>query len=270
MKKHILKLAIGFIFLFIACEKEIDIDLNTSESKIVIEGLVSDQPGPYMVKLTRTVDFDDDNTFPPVSEARVTIYDDVGNIEVLTETMAGVYNATAIQGTPDRMYTLEVTADNKTYKAVSTMPSPVDIDTLTVEDTGDFGPAGHGKTINVQYADPSGESNYYRFVLIINGIEQDGVFIDNDELQDGEIKNLLLTNYSENTKLNGGDYVTVLLQTLDEGTYEYFRTLRQISGSDGGLIGQSTSPANPVSNINNGALGYFNTCAVTSKSIIIP
>lgn len=43
----------------------------------------------------------------------------------------------------------------------------------------------------------SRENNYYRFVLIIDGIEQDGVFIDNDELQDGEIKNLLLANYSE-------------------------------------------------------------------------
>ncbi|MCW0482336.1 DUF4249 domain-containing protein [Gaoshiqia sediminis] len=272
MKRHILKFTIEavFIFLFFSCEKVIEIDLNISEPKIVIESEISNQPGPYTVRLTETVNFREENAFPTLSKATVRIYDDAGNTETLTETITGFYNANAIQGTPGRTYTLEVTTGENTYKAVSTMPPPVNIDTLTVENTGSFGPAGNGETINVQFTDPTGKNNYYRFVLIINGIEQDGVFIDNDELQDGEIKNLLLTNYSENTKLNTGDYVTVLLQTLDKSTYEYFRTLRQISGSEGGPMEQSTSPANPISNINNGALGYFNTCAVTSKSIIIP
>lgn len=270
MKKHLIKLTSGFIFLLLACEKEIDIDLNTSQPTIVIEGLVSDQLGPYTVKLTHTVNFDENNTFPPVSGASVIIYDDAGNREVLTETNPGIYHSMTIQGTPGRTYFLEVKTGDDTYEAVSTMPSPVNIDTLTVEDTGDFGPAGHGETITVHYTDPVGESNYYRFVLIVNGVVRDGVFIDNDDLHDGDIKDLELIDYSENTNLTTGDTATVVLQTIDENVYEYFRTLREISGSNGGGMGQSTSPANPISNISNGALGYFSVCAETSKTIVIP
>lgn len=270
MKKHLITLTSGFIFLFLSCEKEIDVDLNTSQPTLVIEGLVSDRPGPYEVKLTQTVNFDQNNIFPPVSQASVTIYDDAGSREILREIGPGIYHSMTIQGTPGRTYILEIETNNKIYKAVSTMPSPVDIDNLTIEDTGDFGPGGHGKIITVHYTDPVGESNFYRFVLMINGIVQDGIFIDSDDLQDGGIKDLDLMDYSQNTTLTSGDTATVVLQSIDEHVYEYFRTLREISGSNGGIMGQSTSPANPISNISNGALGYFSVCAETSKTIVIP
>lgn len=272
MKNYILKFSFGLIFtaLFFSCEKVIDIDLNTSEPKIVIESSISDQSDFYPVKLTQTVNFDENNIFPPVSNATVIISDDEGNTETLTETTAGVYSLTSMNGTPGRTYTLEVTSGGITHKAVSTMPRPVNIDTLTIENTGDFGPGGNGNAINVQYTDPAGRNNYYRFIVIINGIEQDAVFIDNDEIQDGEIKSFLLRESSDNTELTTGDAVTVLLQTIDKGVYEYFRTLRLISGDSDGPMEQSTSPSNPVSNIDNGALGYFSAFSVTSKSILIP
>jgi hypothetical protein len=61
--------------------------------------------------------------------------------------------------------------------------------------------------------------------------------------------------------LKKGDTVTVWLETIDKGVFDYFRT----AGSESG---RNASPANPVSNISNGALGYFNASSVRKGSII--
>ena len=63
--------------------------------------------------------------------------------------------------------------------------------------------------------------------------------------------------------LVAGDSIKVWLECIDHGVFEYFRTANR----DGG---HSTSPANPVSNITNGALGYFNACSVRKKVFIYP
>jgi hypothetical protein len=70
-----------------------------------------------------------------------------------------------------------------------------------------------------------------------------------------------MSQYNDN-KLKAGDEVTIWLESVDKYVYEYFRT----EGSEGW---QSASPANPTSNISNGALGYFNACSVRTISIIV-
>jgi hypothetical protein len=52
--------------------------------------------------------------------------------------------------------------------------------------------------------------------------------------------------------------------SVDQGVYTYFYTLNQNTGRNSG------APANPVSNITNGALGYFNAYSVTTKKFIYP
>jgi len=70
-----------------------------------------------------------------------------------------------------------------------------------------------------------------------------------------------MSQYNDN-KLEAGDEVTIWLESVDKYVYEYFRT----ESSEGW---QSASPANPTSNISNGALGYFNACSVRTISIIV-
>lgn len=255
------------IFLFSSCEKIIDIDLNTQDPQIVIEGNITNQPGPYSVTLTQTVNFDESNNFPGVSGALVIISDNSGNSETLTESFSGVYSTSEMQGTIGRNYTIKVTTNGKEYTATSNMPAPVSIDTLTVvtENT----PKGNDKTIYVNFTDPAGIANYYRFIKIINGITLTTIFVEDDLLQDGNtINQPLLARGQDETSIKTGDTVTVRLQSIDKKVYDYFRTLLQLSG--GGMINQSSSPANPLTNFNNEALGCFNANAVTSKTIIIP
>ncbi len=254
------------VLVFSSCEKVVNIDLNSKDPQIVIEGNINDQPGPYTIKLTNTANFDELNNFPSVSGASVIISDDFGNSETLTETSAGIYSTSTIQGTIGRTYTLKVTANGKEYSAVSKMSSSVILDTLTIvtEQT----PKGSNKTIYVNFIDPIGVDNYYRFIKIINGVTQKSIYVEDDLLKDGEaINQPLFARGQDETKLKPGYNVTIVMQSVDKNVYDYFRTLLQLSSS--GLINQSASPANPLSNISNGALGYFNACSVTSKTIIV-
>lgn len=254
-------------FALSSCTKVIDINLNAAAPKLVIEGNISDQPSSCIVKLSTTVNFDESNTFPPVTGAVITLSDNSGNAATLSETSPGIYTTSSMQAVIGRAYTLSVTTGGNTYTAISTVPNAVNIDTLTQDSisTGFGSSAKETKYVNVLFNDPAGINNYYRFVEIINGAVSDAIFIDDDRLRDG----FTITDglFQRDSTLHTGDGVTVLLQSIDKGVFNYFTTFLQLTG--GGRGGQTATPANPVSNINGGALGYFSAYSVRSKSIVI-
>jgi hypothetical protein len=250
----------AFFVFFTSCEKVIDVDLNSSSPAIVIEGSISDQPGPHVVKISKTVNFDESNIFPAVTGALVTLSDDIGNAEVLAEVSPGVYHSTTLAGIPGRTYTLKVIDDGKEYTATSTMYLPVPIDTLTISSFG-FGNS-ENKIINLKFNDPAGIENFYRVIQIINGDTLSSISVDSDLLLDGE----LITYPVFVEDIESGDSVRMVLQSIDENVLIYLRLLNQLSGNGD----QSASPANPPSNFSNSALGYFSAHAETSKLIVIP
>lgn len=244
-----------------SCQKEIDVDLNSKSPQIVIEAEISDQPASCKVKLTKTVNFNETNSFPAVTGAVVRISDDIGNSEILTETSSGIYSSSTLQGVPGRTFTLEITSNGKNYIAISKMPEPTNIDTLKVENSF----FGSDRFVNVEFQDSAGIENYYRIIQEVNGIAKTNIFLASDYLQDGDLLSQILFSRGSDS-LVSGDSVAVLLQSIDKGVYEYFRTLSELSYGGG----QTTTPANPLSNFTNGALGYFNAYSVRSKTIVIP
>jgi hypothetical protein len=252
-----------------SCQKVINVDLNSAAPEIIIEGGVSDQVGSYTINLSRTVNFSDANVFPPVTGAAVTINDNAGNSEILTEITAGVYTSSTLQGTVGRTYTISVTANGKNYQAVSTMAAPVAIDTLLQQNSTGFGGGTGGNTINksvhVIFTDALGVVNYYRLIEIVNGVRLNTISITSDDLRDGQIMDQRLRGGSD-IKLQTGDIVSVQLESIDKNVFDYFRTFNEASGD---ASFSSSSPANPISNLSNNALGYFSAYSVKSKSIII-
>ncbi|MBT1696090.1 DUF4249 family protein [Fulvivirgaceae bacterium PWU4] len=263
MKSSALFAIISSCLLF-ACEIPITIDLNSSDPKIVIVGSIADVSGGHTVKITKTVNFDEANEFPTVSGALVTISDDAGNAETLTETSPGIYSTTSLQGVPGRTYTLEVTVEGRTHKAISTMPLPVEIDSVTV---------GRGQDIpieaSVTFRDPAGIDNYYRLTQIADGNITPNGIVDDDRLQDGGIITISapVVTRSGSIMPRPGDQVTVMLQSIDKNVYEYMRMLFELEQE--GVLGQTALSANPTSNINNGALGYFSAYSRSVKTIVV-
>lgn len=247
---------------FYSCQKTVQLDLKTAPAQIVIQGEITDGPGPYTITINQSTAFYADNTFPPISGAVVKISDDQGVTDSLTESTPGVYSTHAIQGSPGHTYTLSVTAQNKQYTGASTMPAPVILDSITFQHTSGFGSTRITAVPN--YQDPAGIKNYYQFIEYINGKQfTKNIFVFDDRLSDGKYISRNLR--TDSSYITIGDQLEVKMYCIDENVYNYFYQLDQSSGS--GAFDASASPANPSSNINNGAYGYFSAHTVQSKKV---
>lgn len=238
--------------LLSSCEKEISIDLNSSDPQIVIDGSITDSPGPYYVTITESVNFSDANNYPPVTGALVVISDNAGTTDTLTEISAGIYQTKAIVGMPGNTYYLNVTNEGKNYFATSAMPQKVNLDTLKFEPISAPGNDDNYSALPI-YKDPATPGNNYRFLLTVNGEPEDTYFVDNDNIDNGLVNTRSLFNPDIEISLD--DTVKVEMRCIDTLTYTYFYTLSQITG---GGPGGGTTPSNPPNNITgDNALGIF-------------
>ncbi len=243
---------------FCSCQKVIKVNLNDAAAKNVIEANVTDQPGPYLVSITRSVNFDQDNVFPAVSGATVVITDQTAGLaDTLKEVTPGNYQTSILKGTPGHIYSLYVNASSQVYTASSTMPQPVPLDSLY---TGKSAFSGNIDIIP-QYTDPIAKGNYYHFLVSRNDTASDNISIRNDDLVNGQT---ISQPVGAGGKLVPGENVTVSLQCIDSAIYQYYYSLAQTEDQN------SATPANPLTNIKGGALGYFSAHTVSTKSIIVP
>jgi Domain of unknown function (DUF4249) len=249
------------------CEKVINVDLNEATPHIVIEGLVTDGPGPYLVIISKSGSYFNQPVLPPVSGAIVIIADKSGTVDTVKETTPGIYMTSKTIGTPGNTYTLKVISEDQEYDGTSTIHSHVKIDSLTLVKNNssgiDFGGNPQNRShieIHCFFKDPP-EKNFYRIKAIKNdSINSQNYRLYDDQYTNGEEIELRVANTS------AGDTFRIELMSLDGQTYEYYRTLADLLHTNP-IFG--STPANPNTNLSNGALGYFGACAVSSKMIIV-
>jgi len=108
-------------------------------------------------------------------------------------------------------------------------------------------------------------------VQYVNGAKEPTIFPENDEFTDGQFVILQLDASADEKddprNIKTGDKVTIEMQCLDDPVYEFWYTLRS-GGGDGD--GNTAAPANPITNIKGGALGYFSAHTVTRQSVVAP
>jgi hypothetical protein len=255
--KPITFLAFLTVVLVTSCEKVIDVDLENTAKKYVIEGVVTNREGVSQVTITRTKNMNDNNELDGISGAQVSITDGKGLITPFNEEAPGIYRD-KLSGVPGETYTLNVQVNGEHFTAVSTMPHPVSLDSLYISEMDMM--HEKEKQANVVFKDPVGTSNAYRFVQYVNGKKDKHFFVQNDELSNGRM--ITASLFMHDSPIKTGDTVAVEMQCIDPAVYHYWFSLYK------GATGESTSPANPVTNISGGALGYFSAHAVSTKMVI--
>lgn len=259
-------LLLGTLLLF-SCEREIDIDLGSTEQRYVIEALLSDQIGDCKVLISQTKDFGEDNSRLTVSDASVSIRHG-NNTVILHESAPGTYTDDSFVGVPGSTYYLTVQIGDETITSTSTMPPLVAMDSLYISD--EFIGGEDRRLPTIDYTDPAGESNQYRFVLHINGTKKNQIFIRNDDLTDGNSNSTRLYvdewDLEDGERIKSGDLIRVEMQTVEQAVYRYFFSLDNSATGNS----NSASPANPVSNLQGNALGYFSAYTSQVKEVQVP
>ncbi len=123
------------LFLAISCLEPYYPEINDYIDLPVIEGTITNEPGPYSVRLSRSTAILG-MEIKPISQAVVKIMDDAGNEETLRETVPGTYvtKAGGIQGVTGRSYKIVVTTRGKTYESdYELLRTPVEIESISHE-----------------------------------------------------------------------------------------------------------------------------------------
>jgi len=274
MKKNsrfgLINILFSFVILgtVISCEEVIELDLNDTSPKNVIEAVITDQPGPYSVRLSQSTDFYEPGVYPAISNALIQISDDTGFSEFLTEIEEpGVYHTDQLIGTPGVLYNITVQLDDVTYNAESLLPVPVNLDSIryVYEENNSPNPDESDYSLHFHFQDPPNSDNYYRIKIYRNNRLNDDIFLLSDEFFDG-----LYIDYKIDKidSLETGDLINVELLSINEDNYHYFLSLTDAIATGGNFMA-SDAPANPPSNLDNEALGYFGTFSIKEGEIVL-
>lgn len=262
---------ISIIMSMISCKEIIDISTISADPQIVVEATIGTNESP-VVYLTKTVNIDNLNNFPPVENAEVKITDDKGRTVTLTEAFPGQYiaNTPAIIGAVGSTYKLLIEIDSKTITATSTIPPMVKIDSVKIINS--IYPGGGKPTnstqkaefyeIKIKYSDPQNQENFYRFLVYLNGKVTSSNNISDDKFTNGIQVERNLVVY--NPEIKAGDTIGIEMQCIDKAVYEYFKSMGNSMGP-----GSASSPANPYTNLSGSLLGFFSAHTVERREFVM-
>jgi hypothetical protein len=270
MKFNIIISLLALYTLTTSCEKIIDVNLNEANPVPVFEAVLESDSTCY-VKASLTSSYYDNSASPFITNAAMTITDQLGNSETLSHEGDGIYRGSSIIGTIGNTYTLDINIDGALYNASSTMPPLTSIDSCSVQDRGSFfGGGGGGPTqyfVYVNYTDPGNLTNFYAVqTTYYDSVEVE--YTTDYRIADDELSNGISTRtFTTFTDFESGDTLNIELASIDEPTHLYFKTLEDaISGA--GFA--SAAPANPTTNFSEGALGYFSAWSKDEIEFIVP
>lgn len=257
-------------------EQTITPDLRQTTPKVVINGLITDDATqPQTIELSRSTGFYTTGETEKISNATVTVQDDLGNLFEFEEddNNAGLYIANFI-GEIGRTYSMDVTVDGQLYEATETLLRVTTFDSLTwvideeerqeLEDEEDT--SGEYYDVLMFVKEPPETEDYYRFKFYTDGEEDTNdfseVYYSDDVLLSEAIDGLESVRYYAFE-----DSVTIEAYSISRQAFLFYSDLQILLDNDGGLFGPI--PADLRNNISNGALGYFQVSAKSSASIIV-
>ena len=171
-----------------ACVDRITFDTGTlSTYPVVIDGFISDKPGPYTIQVTKAYDIESKlSTKAPISLKSLTISDNVGTSEVMTQVSQGVYktSATGIKGTIGRAYKIRIELlDGRIYESIpDTLHSAGTVDKVYFEFKAELNTAStYQYGFDVFFNSSAGNKDSYHFLWKFTGTFQSST---NPELHD--------------------------------------------------------------------------------------
>ena len=291
-----------FIFLT-GCITEFVPETKEEKELLVVEGLITDQPGINTVKLSKSMPFGVKSEAKPLSGCIVIISDNEGNWYRLNENSPGNYitDSASFRGREGVIYTLRITAGDginslnyESYPVEMIAVPPIDsiyYEKLVVkEDYLNYGGIDECQ-IYLDTHDPQNLNKYYRWdfdetwvLRLLWPVEKIKCWV-SDTSTTINIKSTAAFNestiirhpvtYISNTtdRLLRKYSISVNQYSLSEDEYVYWEKIQNITDQAGGLydIIPASVPSNIfcVENPGEDVLGYFSVSAKSSKRIFI-
>lgn len=270
--KNILFYIFLFSILFISCEEVVDVNLDNSAPKIVIDASILWEKGTLgneqKIRITTTGNYYN-TVVPAVNGALVTVENSTGTIfNFIEESNTGIYKCNNFTPQINENYTLKVISNGITYTSTDKLIAVPEI--TNVVQRNDAGFLGEDIELKFMFQDNGAEENYYLedYRVPFSPFPLYGVF--DDEYTNGnQIFSLIFDE-----DFQAGQNIQFKLHGITERYYNYMNKIIAITtGSSNGPF--STPPATVRGNIINTnnpkeyPLGYFRLSELSKKDYTI-
>ncbi|MCI0921268.1 DUF4249 domain-containing protein [Sphingobacterium rhinopitheci] len=243
-----------------SCEEVIDLDLNSADPKYVIEANLNDINSTQTIKISKTVNFNEPIPNEPVNNAQVVVIDVAGRAHAFTSNGSGLYTSSNFKPITNGNYSLSVNVDGKEFLSTTTRVPYVEVDSLGILKDEVFNETYYAVTF--KFLDPINTANYYKYSYSVNGKPFKFSAVFSDKFNNGLLVTHEITERSDADKFVLGDDVTILRECINVDVYNFWSDLQSINPG-------SAAPANPKSNISNGALGFFSVSSAKLYNVTI-
>jgi len=254
-----------------ACEKKTDLKLDIqSDDRIVVDGMITNEKKTHMVTISMPIT-ELNAIATPVTGAIVTI-DDGDSTFILNEIPvgSGIYQTSAtVSGVPGKQYLLNINYGGKNYSASDSLVSITQFDPFSIK------PAGNSLYVLKSANKPYGEEAAMWQVLL------DWSGVPGYTALDSSLTHAKLAFYNfnsidvsqvfspkkETVLFPNGTMIIKNQYSLSKEYSDFLRALVSETEWQGGYF--DVSPANPPTNFNDGAIGFFSASAVLTDTIIV-
>jgi hypothetical protein len=293
LKNNILgSVALLAMLTLMSCEDVIDLKTATGPTQLVVDGWLTNQPGPQTIRLTWSAPYFDNRAAKPVLGAEVTVTDNQGNIftfKDLAQDGKYVWGGTVKDtlGRVGRSYTLNVKSQTDVYTAVNEIKRVPKIDSIVYQkETLPFKPEKgpkEGYVVSFYARDFVGAGDTYWIKPVLNGkaivdkpsaisVAYDAAFSAGAP-SDGLIFILpIRQSLTRDSLYSAGASVGAELHSITNEAFDYLRQINE-QAANGGLFAVpiqniktnvlNTNPSGPK------ALGYFGASAVSRMETVI-
>lgn len=237
------------MLLFLSsCEDKIDLKLDPVIGKYVIVADLHNANTLHTIYINRVVDFANNSPHNPVLDAHVKVENlTSGRVYQFMDKSDGTYVMDRMSLKEGDTYALTVkVSDGSIFESKCTMPKYIAVDSIGLVRKKRFDEEFIYASFS--FNDPADEANYYKYKLKLNDDELKFSAVFSDKFNDGLEVEHEISNEDNDIKV--GDEIQILRQCIAKDVYTYWSN---IANQNPG----SAAPSNPISNISNGALGYF-------------
>lgn len=289
------------IITSISCTEQFHPEIDSDLSILVVDGKITNEMGPYEVRLFRTVDLISVDTLKPETGAIIILNDDLGNSELLEEISPGIYQnlQQEIKGTIDQSYwiSIETNGGDKFESEPEKMSSPYDILDIYGKEVEKITSSLEKKKVVTFYFDAKTENNdanYLRWEYRESYEWRSPEYLNTEQFTENpsticfpvtdfpliniynasELEAKIIstqptsTIYTNEVKLLYNYLIDMTLFSTTKKNYRFWETIKSINYSEGNLYNVLT--ANIDGNIiacdeNCEAIGYFEVSSVSKK-----
>lgn len=274
--RRVFFIAIATVFLS-SCTERIDIELDTTYSRLVIEGQVTTDTTAHWVNLSWSTDYYNPAKPVGVSNAIVTIYDGFETIALEeSETQAGLYETESDYfGVVGRNYFLNIDLaepinEISNYSASCDLKYVAPVDSIALSYRDRF----NAWEVNIFAQDPP-DVDFYTFNIIKNNIlitdTINKVGITDDRFFNGSYTNgvpvYFLSDDDPVEKVFPGDTITLQMSGITKEYYQFIIDV-QTETFDYSNPLFSGPPANISTNLSDGAIGFFAAFSSSYSTVI--